>query len=206
MVGLMAKKIGMMQLFDDSGSQVPVTVIRIDPNMVIAQKTPEKDGYSATILGINDIKPNKVSKPYKGQFPQPIVPKRNIREFRDFDVTCSIGDTLGVELFEDCRYVDVTGISKGKGFQGVMKRHGFSGGPKAHGSKFRREPGSTGQNTFPGRTFKNTKLPGRMGREKTTVLSLRVIRVDVEKQLLLVHGSVPGVRQSLVVVRAAVKR
>jgi len=111
-----------------------------------------------------------------------------------------------VELLEGIRYVDVSGVSKGKGFQGVVKRYGFKGGRKTHGSKFHREPGSTGQNTYPARTFKNKKMPGRMGREKVTVLSLKLVKVDTEKQLILVKGSVPGVNKGLVLVRAAVKR
>jgi large subunit ribosomal protein L3 len=206
MLGLLAKKVGMTQVFDEDGNLVPVTVIRIDPNKVIAQKTQEKDGYSAVLLGIDDLKPSRVSRPYKGQFPENITPKRRIREFRDFEKEVAVGDDVGVELFEGVRYVDVSGVSKGKGFQGVMKRWGFAGGRHTHGSKFHREPGSTGQSTYPHKTFKNVKLPGRMGREKTTVLSLRVVRVDAEKQLVMVRGAVPGVNQGVVVVRAAVKK
>ncbi|MDR2403963.1 MAG: 50S ribosomal protein L3 [Spirochaetaceae bacterium] len=206
MLGLLAKKVGMTQVFDDDGNLVPVTVIRIDPNVVIAQKTPEKDGYAAVVLGVDDLKKQRVSKPYGGQFPESISPKKRIREFRDFEKEVSVGDSLGAELFEGCRYVDVTGVSKGKGFQGVMKRWGFHGGRHTHGSKFHREPGSTGQSTYPGRTFKNVKLPGRMGRERTTVLSQRLIKVDTEKQLLLIRGAVPGVKQGLLLVRAAVKK
>jgi large subunit ribosomal protein L3 len=206
MLGLMAKKLGMTQIFDDAGNLVPVTVMRVDPNIVIAKKTKEKDGYAAVILGIDDLKKNKVTKPYGGQFPEGIPPKKRIKEFRDFEKEVSPGDSLGTEVFEGCRYVDVTGISKGKGFQGVVKRWGFHGGRNTHGSKFHREPGSTGQSTYPGRTFKNVKLPGRMGRERVTVLSLKVIKVDAEKRLIMVHGAVPGVNKGLVVVRAAVKR
>ncbi|MDR1597089.1 MAG: 50S ribosomal protein L3, partial [Treponema sp.] len=113
---------------------------------------------------------------------------------------------LGAEIFEGCRYVDVSGVSKGKGFQGVVRRYGFGGGRHSHGSKFHREPGSTGQSTYPHRTFKNVKLPGRMGRERVTVLSLRVVKLDTEKQFILVRGPVPGINKSLVLVRAAVKR
>ncbi|MDR2552701.1 MAG: 50S ribosomal protein L3, partial [Treponema sp.] len=173
---------------------------------VVAQKTQEKDGYSAVILGVDDMKPQRVSRPYKGQFPENITPKKRIREFRDFEKEVAVGDSLGADLFEDVRYVDVTGISKGKGFQGVVKRWGFGGGRKTHGSKFHREPGSTGQSTYPGKTFKNMKLPGRMGRERVTVLSLRLVQVDAEKRLLMIRGAVPGVNKSLVVVRAAVKK
>jgi large subunit ribosomal protein L3 len=206
MLGLLAKKVGMTQVFDDEGSLVPVTVMRIDPNIVVAQKDKEKDGYSAVILGVDDMKKNKVTKPYAGQFAENIAPKKLIKEFRDFEKEVAVGDSLGVELFEGCHYVDVSGISKGKGFQGVMKRWGFSGGRYTHGSKFHREPGSTGQSTYPGRTFKNVKMPGRMGRVRVTTLSLRVVKVDPEKQLIMVHGAVPGINKGVVVVRAAVKK
>ena len=206
MLGLMAKKIGMTQVFDETGNLVPVTVVRIDPNVVISQKTEEKDGYKAVVLGVDEVKKDKASKPYAGQFPENINPKKTLKEFRDFEKEVANGDKLGAEIFEGIRYVDVTGISKGKGFQGVVKRWGFGGGRKTHGSKFHREPGSTGQNTYPHRTFKNRKLPGRMGREQVTTLSLRVVKVDTEKQLVLIRGAVPGVNKGLVVVRAAVKR
>jgi large subunit ribosomal protein L3 len=206
MLGLMAKKVGMTQIFDEVGNMLPVTVLRIDPNVVIAQKNEERDGYTAVVLGVDDKKKNLVTKPYAGQFPQNIVPKKYLKEFRDFEKEVAVGDSLGVEVFDKIRYVDVIGVSKGKGFQGVMKRWGFAGGRHTHGSKFHREPGSTGQSTYPGRTFKNVKLPGRMGHERVTVLSLRVVRVDMEKQLLMVHGAVPGINKGLVVVRAAVKK
>jgi large subunit ribosomal protein L3 len=202
----MAKKVGMTQVFDDEGNLIPVTALRIDPNVVIAQKTQDKDGYSALVLGVDDLKQSRVTKPYAGQFSENITPKRRIKEFRDFEKEAAVGDALGIELFQGCRYVDVTGISKGKGFQGVVRRWGFHGGRKTHGSKFHREPGSTGQSTYPGRTFKNVKLPGRMGREQVTVLSLRVVKVDVDNRLILVHGAVPGINKGLVVVRAAVKK
>jgi large subunit ribosomal protein L3 len=206
MVGLLARKVGMTQVFDDEGNLVPVTVLRVEPNTVIARKNKDKDGYDAVLLGLGDLKPRRVSKPYGGQFPEGIVPKKHIREFRDFERDVAVGDTLGTALFEGIRYVDVTGISKGKGFQGVVRRYGFRGGRHSHGSKFHREPGSTGQSTYPHKTFKNVKLPGRMGRERTTVLSLRVIRLDDEKQVIMVRGAVPGVNKSLVVLRAAVKK
>ncbi|MDR2094744.1 MAG: 50S ribosomal protein L3 [Treponema sp.] len=206
MLGLLAKKVGMTQVFNDEGNLVPVTVMRIDPNIVIAQKNKDEDGYAAVVLGVDDMKKNKVTKPYAGQFAENIAPKKIVKEFRDFEKEVALGDSLGVELFEGCRYVDVSGVSKGKGFQGVMKRWGFKGGRYTHGSKFHREPGSTGQSTYPGRTFKNVKLPGRMGREKVTVLSLRVVKVDPEKQVIMVHGAVPGINKGVVVVRAAVKK
>jgi large subunit ribosomal protein L3 len=206
MLGLLAKKLGMTQVFDGEGNMIPVTVMSVAPNVVIAKKTEEKDRYNAVVIGVGDAKKNRVSKPYAGQFPENIAPKKRLQELRDFEKEIAVGDSLGVETLEGVRYVDVSGVSKGKGFQGVVKRYGFGGGRKTHGSKFHREPGSTGQSTYPHRTFKNTKLPGRMGREKVTVLSLRVEKLDAEKQLILVRGSVPGINGGLVLVRAAVKR
>ena len=206
MLGLMAKKVGMTQVFDETGNMVPVTVIRVEPNIVIALKTEEKDGYKAVVVGLNEAKKNSVTKPYAGQFPESITPKKKLKELRDFEKEVAVGDSLGVEVLEGVRYVDVSGISKGKGFQGVVKRFGFGGGRKTHGSKHHRTAGSTGQNTYPHRTFKNKKMAGRMGREKVTVLSLRVEKLDAEKQLVLVRGSVPGNNNGLVLVRAAVKR
>jgi large subunit ribosomal protein L3 len=196
----------MTQVYDGAGNMVPVTVMRVDPNIVIAHRTEKKDGYSAVVVGLDDMRNIRVTKPYAGQFPEGVKPKKTLREMRDFDKEVAVGDSLGVELFEGVRYVDVSGVSKGKGFQGVVKRYGFKGGRKTHGSKFHREPGSTGQNTYPARTFKNKKMPGRMGREKVTVLSLRLMKVDAEKQLILIKGSVPGVNKGLVLVRAAVKK
>jgi len=206
MLGLYAKKVGMTQVFDESGNLMPVSVLRIDPNVVIATKTKEADGYAAVVIGIDDAKKNRLTKACAGQFPENIPPKKKIRELRDFEKEVAVGDSLGIEVLEGVRYVDVSGVSKGKGFQGVVKRYGFGGGRKTHGSKFHREPGSTGQNTYPARTFKNRKLPGRMGREKVTVLSLRVVKTDPEKNLILIKGAVPGINKGLVFVRSAVKK
>jgi len=206
MLGLLARKVGMTQVFDDAGNLMPVTVMRIDPNVVIAAKTKEADGYAAVVVGMDEAKKKRVTKARAGQFPENITPKKQVRELRDFEKEVKVGDSLGIEVLKDVRYVDVSGVSKGKGFQGVVKRYGFGGGRKTHGSKFHREPGSTGQSTYPGKTFKNQKLPGRMGREKTTTLSLRVVKVDSEKQLLMVKGAVPGINRGLVLVRAAVKK
>lgn len=206
MLGLYARKVGMTQVFDEAGNQFPVTVMRVDPNVVIGTKTKEADGYAAVVIGIDDAKKNRVTKARAGQFPETIPPKKKIRELRDFEKEVAVGDTLGLEVLEGIRYVDVCGTSKGKGFQGVVKRYGFGGGRKTHGSKFHREPGSTGQNTYPARTFKNKKLPGRMGREKVTVLSLRVVKTDPEKQLIMVRGAIPGVNKGLVFVRSAIKK
>jgi len=206
MLGLYARKVGMTQVFDEAGNLLPVTVMRIDPNIVIATKTKEADGYAAVVVGIDDAKKERVTKARAGQFPENISPKKRIRELRDFEKEVAVGDSLGIEVLEGVRYVDVCGVSKGKGFQGVVKRYGFGGGRKTHGSKFHREPGSTGQNTYPAKTFKNVKLPGRMGREKVTVLSLRVVKTDPEKQLIMVRGAVPGINKGLVFVRSAVKK
>jgi large subunit ribosomal protein L3 len=206
MLGLYARKIGMTQVFDEAGNLLPVTVMRIDPNVVIATKTKETNGYAAVVVGIDDEKKNRVTKANAGQFPENITPKKRIRELRDFEKEVAVGDSLGIEVLEGVRYVDVCGVSKGKGFQGVVRRYRFGGGRKTHGSKFHREPGSTGQSTYPAKTFKNVKLPGRMGREKVTVLSLRVVKTDPEKQLIIVRGAVPGINKGLVFVRSAVKK
>ena len=206
MLGLYAKKVGMTQVFDEAGNLLPVTVMRFDPNVVIAKKTKETDGYEAVVVGLDDAKKSRVTKARAGQFPENIPPKKRLREIRDFEKEVAVGDSLGIEVFEGIRYVDVSGVSKGKGFQGVVKRYKFGGGRKTHGSKFHREPGSTGQNTYPAKTFKNVKLPGRMGREKVTVLSLRVIKTDPEKQLIMVRGAVPGINKGYVFVRSAVKK
>jgi large subunit ribosomal protein L3 len=211
MLGLMAKKVGMTQIFTEEGNLVPVTVLKVEPNLVVSKREQEKDGYSALVLGIDDFRKDnagnyRTSKVYAGQFAEGIIPKRRLHEFRDFEKEVNVGDSVGIELFEDVRYVDVTAVSKGKGFQGVVKRWGFGGGRRTHGSKFHREPGSTGQSTYPHKTFKNVKLPGRMGREQVTTLSQRLVRVDGEQKLLLIQGSVPGVNKGLVLVRKAVKK
>jgi large subunit ribosomal protein L3 len=206
MLGLLARKVGMTQVFDEAGNLLPVTVMRIDPNVVIAKKTKETDGYESIVVGLDEAHKNRITKAHAGQFPEKITPKKKIKELRDFEKEVAVGDSLGIEVLEGVRYVDVSGVSKGKGFQGVVKRYGFGGGRKTHGSKFHREPGSTGQNTYPARTFKNRKLPGRMGRESVTTLSLRVVKMDKEKQLIMVKGPVPGVNKGLVLVRAAVKK
>ncbi len=206
MKGLIGKKLGMTQVFDESGNLTPVTVIHVEPNTVVATRTKENNGYEAVVLGVGDLKPNKVTKPYAGQFSEGVTPKRTLKEFRDFDNEVKIGDQFGVELFDKTRFLDVTANSKGKGFQGVMKRWGFHGGRKTHGSKFHREPGGTGQCTTPGHTFKNTKLPGRMGNVRVTVQNLRIVKIDPELKVILVRGAVPGTRNSTLIVKSAVKK
>ena len=206
MKGLIGKKLGMTQVFDESGNLTPVTVIHVEPNTVVATRTKENNGYEAVVLGVGDLKPNKVTKPYAGQFSEGVTPKRTLKEFRDFDNEVKIGDQFGVELFDKTRFLDVTANSKGKGFQGVMKRWGFHGGRKTHGSKFHREPGGTGQCTTPGHTFKNTKLPGRMGNVRVTVHYLLIVIIDPELIVIHVRGAVPGTRNSTLIVKSAVKK
>ncbi len=167
MLALIGTKIGMTQLFSDDGTRVPVSVIRVEPNVVVQQRTAEKNGYSAMVLGAGVMKKTRVTKPYAGQFPQGVDPRRYLLEFKDFGKEAKIGDTVGVEIFEGVRFVDVQSATKGKGFQGVMRRHGFQGGPGAHGSKFHREMGSVGTGAFR-KIIKGSKMPGRMGNVKLT--------------------------------------
>ena len=206
MKGLIAKKVGMTQVFDENGNLTPVTVIRVEPNPVVATKTEEKCGYNAIVLGLEDLKANKASKPYAKQFPEDITPKRHLKEFRDFEGDVKVGDQIGVEMFEKIRFIDVTATSKGKGFQGVMKRWGFHGGRATHGSKFHREAGGTGCSTTPGHTLKNIKMPGHMGFERVTVQNLKVVKVDPELKVLMVRGAVPGNKDCTLIVKAAVKK
>jgi large subunit ribosomal protein L3 len=206
MIGLIGKKVGMTQVFNDQGILIPVTVIKVEPNTVVAERTKEKCGYAAVVLGAEDVKENRVSKPYRGQFKGDISPKRYLVEIADFDRDCARGDVVGLDVFDGCRYVDIRGRSKGKGFQGVVKRYGFGGGRATHGSKFHRAPGSTGQNTYPGHVFKNAKMPGRMGGEKITVQNLQIVRIDKEKQVLLVKGAVPGTKDGMVLVTYSRKK
>lgn len=206
MKGLIAKKVGMTQVFDENGNLTPVTVIRVEPNTVIATKTEEKCGYNAVVLGFEDMKTKNVTKPYAKQFPENVTPKRHLKEFRDFEGEVKVGDQIGVELFDKVRFIDVTATSKGKGFQGVMKRWGFHGGRATHGSKFHREAGGTGCCTTPGHTLKNIKMPGHMGCDRVTVQNLKVVKVDPELKVLMVRGAVPGTKDSTLIVKAAVKK
>lgn len=206
MKGLIAKKVGMTQVFDESGNLVPVTVIRIEPNTVIATRTKERNGYDAVVLGIDDVKESKVTKAYKSQFAENIAPKRTLKEFRDFEKEVKVGDLIGMELFDGTRFLDVTSTSKGKGFQGVMKRWGFHGGRASHGSKFHREAGGTGQSTTPGHTFKNIKMPGRMGFKKVTIQNLQIVKTDADLKVIMVRGAVPGNKDCTLIVKSAVKK
>ena len=206
MIGLIGKKLGMTQVFDETGKLVPVTVVQVVPNVIVGKKTTEADGYNAIVVGVYEKKKTRVSKPYGGQFSEGLLPTRVLREMRDFEKDVQVGEKLDVSLLDSVRYVDVTATSKGKGFQGVVKRWGFGGGRSTHGSKFHREPGSTGQSTYPHKSFKNIKLPGRMGRERVTVLNLKVIRVDAEKGVVLLRGALPGPRNCDLLVRKAIKK
>ena len=206
MKGLIAKKVGMTQVFDENGNLTPVTVIHVEPNTVIATKTEEKCGYNAVVLGLEDLKKGKANKAYAGQFPEDINPKRHLKEFRDFEGEVKVGDQIGVELFNGVRFIDVTATSKGKGFQGVMKRWGFHGGRATHGSKFHREAGGTGACTTPGHSLKGIKMAGHMGNERVTVQNLKVVKVDPELNVLMVRGAVPGVKNCTLIVKSAVKK
>ena len=206
MIGLIGKKVGMTQVFDEKGILTPVTVIEVQPNTVVAERTKEKSGYSAVVLGAEDVRESRISKPYRGQFKGEISPKRYLVEIEDFDHEYALGGVVGLDVFDGIRFVDVRGKSKGKGFQGVMKLHGFHGGRKTHGSKFHRAHGSTGQNTYPGHVFKGTKMAGRMGGEKVTIQNLEIVRIDKEKQVLLVKGAVPGAKDGMVLVTYSRKK
>ncbi|MGL1890757.1 MAG: 50S ribosomal protein L3 [Spirochaetaceae bacterium] len=205
MISLIGKKVGMTQVFNEYGELVPVTVVKFESNIVVGQRSTAKDGYDAVVIGTVETKESKVSKPVAGQFKE-VSPQKHVMEFRGFDKECTIGDSFGVELLDGISFVDVTGTSKGKGFQGVMKRHGFGGGRATHGSKFHREAGGTGMATYPGRVIKNTKMAGRMGNDKKTVQNLELVKVDAEMQIALIKGAVPGRRGGLVVVRNAKKK
>ena len=205
MLALIGRKMGMTQLFNEEGLRVPVSVIKVEPNVVVRERTEEKNGYTAMVLGADALKKSRTRKPYAGQFPEGTNPTRYLLEFKDFEKECKVGDSLGVEIFEGVRFVDVQSATKGKGFQGVMRRHGFQGGPGAHGSKFHREMGSVGTGAFR-KIIKGSKMPGHMGAARLTVQNLRLFRVDKDKGLLLINGAVPGRRGGMVVVLKASKK
>ncbi|AFU16244.1 50S ribosomal protein L3 [Bacillus thuringiensis IBL 200] len=196
----------MTQVFAENGELIPVTVIAANPNVVLQKKTTETDGYNAIQLGFEDKREKLTNKPEQGHTAKAsTTPKRFIREIRDADVDgLEVGQEVKVEVFAAGEIVDVTGISKGKGFQGVIKRHGQSRGPMSHGSRYHRRPGSMGP-VAPNRVFKGKKLAGRMGGDQVTIQNLEIVQVDTERNLLLVKGNVPGAKKSLVVVQGAVK-
>ncbi len=206
--GLLGKKVGMTQLFSPDGEAIPVTVVEAGPCLVVQRKSQERDGYSAIQLAYEPLKRGRANKPRAGHFAKAgLEPWRFLREFSlGPEDELQPGAELNVTIFSPGDRVDVSGISKGRGFAGVIKRHGFAGGPGGHGSMFNRAPGSIGASAFPSRVFKGTRLPGHMGAERVTVQSLRVVEVIPERNLLLLHGAVPGPRNGLLEVRLSAKR
>ena len=206
---ILGRKLGMTQIFTEEGRVVPVTVVESGNNFVLRSKTVESDGYNAVQIGFGDIKEKNVTKPLKGQFEKAGVKAvRFIREMRlAAPSEYNVGDTIGVDIFAEGDLVDVVGTSKGKGFAGGIKRHNFARGPMAHGSKSHREPGSTGAMISGpgGRVLKGKKLPGRMGGERVTVQRLTVVRVDADRNLILIKGAIPGPKKGFVVIKDTVK-
>ncbi|MFR5682754.1 MAG: 50S ribosomal protein L3 [Clostridia bacterium] len=204
---LIGKKIGMTQIFDEKGNVIPVTVIEAGPCTVVQVKSEETDGYNAVQLGFGEVKEKKVNKPEKGHFAKAnLTAKKHLREFRlDSTENVKVGDELKADVFAQGEKIDVQGTTKGKGFQGVIKRHGQSRGPMGHGSMYHRRPGSMGSTSTPGRVFKGKKLPGHMGVETVTIQNLDVVRVDLDKNVILVKGSVPGPKGAILKLKSAVK-
>lgn len=207
MVGIIGKKIGMTQVFDADGIVTPVTVIEATPMQITQLKTVGNDGYEAVQVASGEVKENKVNKPLKGHFKKAgVAPKRYIKEFRvESTSDMKLGDTIDLSIFAEGDIVDVTGISKGKGTAGVIKRHNLSRGPETHGSKFHRGIGSLGSAATPSRIHKGMTMPGRHGHSRVTVQNLTVVRVDAERNLLLVKGAVPGPRKGQVIIKKAIK-
>ncbi len=206
---LIGRKVGMTQIFDEKGLVIPVTVIEAGPCPVVQIKTVETDGYNAVQLGFGAVKEKKVNKPESGHFKKASVKAvKHLREFRACEEcigTVKVGDEIKVDTFEIGDKVDIQGITKGKGFQGVIKRHGQSRGPMGHGSMYHRRPGSMGPCATPGRVFKGKKLPGHMGVDKVTVQNLEVVKVDLDKNAILIKGSVPGNKGSILKIKKSVK-
>ncbi|MBO0961544.1 50S ribosomal protein L3 [Neobacillus sp. MM2021_6] len=204
--GILGRKIGMTQVFAENGNLIPVTVVEVAPNVVLQKKSVDSDGYVSVQVGFEDKREKLSNKPEKGHVAKAnTAPKRFIREFRGDDLAAyEVGQEVKVDIFAAGDIVDVTGISKGKGFQGVIKRHGQSRGPMAHGSRYHRRPGSMGP-VAPNRVFKGKLLPGRMGGDQVTVQNLEIIKVDTERNLLLIKGNVPGARKALLKIKGAVK-
>ncbi len=205
---ILAKKIGMTQIFADNGILVPVTVLEAGPCTVVQKKTVENDGYEAIQVGFGDIKEKKVNKPTKGHFAKAGVEARKVvREFRLEDTSSyEIGTEIKADVFTAGDKVDVSGVSKGKGFQGAIKRHGMSRGPMSHGSKYHRGLGSLSSGTTPGKVKKGKKMPGHMGAKKVTVQNLEIVRSDSDKNLILVKGAVPGPKGTVLFIKDSVKK
>ena len=208
MKAILGKKMGMTQIFDEEGNVIPVTVIEAGPEVVTQVKTVETDGYNAVQVGFEDQKPQRVNKPMTGHFEKAgVAPKKHLAEFRVEDgETYEVGQVITVADFEVGKKLDITGTSKGKGYQGTIKRHGFHTGPMAHGSGYHRHQGSMGSNTDPSRVMKNKGMPGHMGSEQVTVQNLCIVKVDAENNLIAIKGAVPGPNGGLVVVKSAVKK
>lgn len=209
MKGMIGKKMGMTQLFDEQGNVIPVTVIQAGPCYVTQIRDGEKDGYIAVQLGYGETKPKSLTKGQLGHLQKHNLPAlRYLREFRvDGDVEVEEGQEIKVDVFEQGDYVDVIGVSKGRGFAGTIKRHGFARGPKTHGQSDRmRSPGSIGMCAAPGRTLKGQRMGGRMGNDRITMQNLQVVRIDAEKNLLAVKGSIPGAMGGIVMIRPAIKK
>ncbi len=206
--GILGKKLGMTQIFNDEGKVIPVTVVEAGPCVVLQKKTKATDGYEAIQIGFDEKKERKTNRPEKGHFDKAgVKPQRYIKEIRlDEEGTSAyeVGQEIKADVFAQGEYVDVSGVSKGKGFAGAIKRHGFHRGPMGHGSHYHRAPGSLGP-VDPARVFKNRPLPGHMGQENVTVQKLEIIKVDTERNLLLVKGALPGARDSYLVIKDSVK-
>ena len=206
MKGILGRKIGMTQIFTEHGEVIPVTVVEAGPVVVTQIKTTENDGYTAIQVGFQDAKEKSLNKPQKGHLAAANTLKKHLKEFRVEAVDAyTVGQEIKADLFAAGELIDVTGISKGKGFQGPIKRHGQSRGPETHGSRYHRRPGSMGACSYPGRVFKNKKLAGHMGSVKVTVQNLEVVRVDADKNFILVKGAIPGAKGSVVTLKEAVK-
>lgn len=204
---ILATKVGMTQIFNENGSLIPVTVLQATPNVVTQVKTVENDGYAAVQVGFGEIRDVLVNKPRKGHFAKAgVANKRFLREFKfENAAEYTVGQEIKADIFAEGDKIDATGISKGKGFQGAIKRHGLSRGPMKHGSKYHRHAGSNGAATTPGRVFKGKHMPGHTGNVKATVQNLEVVKVDVENNLILVKGAVPGPKKALVILKETVK-
>lgn len=207
MKSILGKKIGMTQVFNEDGTVVPVTVIEAGPIKVVQKKSVEKDGYNAIQVGYDDVKEKRVNKPLKGHFEKANVEvKRYLREIRTDNIDdYEIGQEIKADVFAPGDRVDVVGTSKGKGYQGVIKRHNQHRGPMSHGSKYHRGIGSMGASAHPSRIFKGKKMPGHMGHERVTVQNLEIVRVDAEKNFILVKGAVPGPKGGLIILKESVK-
>ncbi|ANA41105.1 MULTISPECIES: 50S ribosomal protein L3 [Geobacter] len=207
MKGLIAKKLGMTQIFAEDGKRIPVTVVQAGPCVVLQKKTSATDGYDAIQVGFLSQEARKVTKPLLGHIKAAGQGAfAHIREFRLDDVDrYNVGDVIAADVFEVGEYIDVTGTSIGKGFQGVVKRWGFRGGRSSHGSCFHRAPGSIGSSAYPSRVFKNKKMPGQLGNERVTVQRLQVVRVDAADNILLIKGAIPGAKNGIVLVKDTVK-